>query len=151
MQNQTTEFLLTYNNPRTLQAPFPHVSEVELTAFDYRNSSRKSSRSFSWRRGTTTLVLPFRIADYIDNTDIIGIQLRWTESNFDQTLAGVGSEIMLYIDVKDPSITTRTSEPTSTTSGRSATIIIGSNSNNGLVQLPNAMLMFLSLFQFGLP
>jgi SpoVK/Ycf46/Vps4 family AAA+-type ATPase len=147
MQNQTTEFLLTYNNPRTLQAPFPHVSEVELTAFDYRNSSRKSSRSFAWTRGTTTLTVPFRVADYIDRTDIVGIQLRWTESNFDQTLAGVGSEIMLYIDIKDPSTTTtRIGESTTTASGRSPTIIIGSNSNNAFVQLPNAVMMILLLW-----
>jgi hypothetical protein len=123
-QNETTQFLLTYNNQKSLVAPFPYISSVEVISFDYRNSTRRASKSFDWPRQNTQLTVPFRPVEYIDNADIIGIQLRWTEKFHDQSMAGVGSGIMLYIDIRDP-----TQVPTTPTTSQPTTLVIGGTSS----------------------
>jgi hypothetical protein len=131
-QSESTEFLLSYNNPNSLLSPFPFVASVELVIFDYRNNTRRSSRTFDWTRGNAQLTIPFRPIDYMNHTDTIGVQLTWRETNFDGTLHGIGSGQMLYIDIKgsSPHSPSLPQSPVATTAnGSTPTLVIGSKSS----------------------
>jgi hypothetical protein len=139
--NETAEFVFTYLNPASSKPPFPFIKAWELTVFDYRNKTRKKTNSFEWVRDSSTTTIQFKPNEWLENVDMIGIEMKWTENNFDGTVAGVGSQILLYIDINRGNETTK---PTGTSAPNgTSTLIIGPKASAVNHQLPLYWLLFL--------
>jgi hypothetical protein len=124
--NEVANFIITYNNPKSLTAPNPWISTLELQVFDAFQPTKVNSTTFRWNRGQTTLKVPFTPSKWLSGASQIGIKAKWLESNFDNTTGGFGTVILMYIDITDSPSTIKpsTTETTGASPG-SSTLVIG--------------------------